>query len=128
MFTSLSPTLCRMRGMEDRGGKGRNSAVRGRGAAALAVAIAAAMATFVLAAPAAAAFGQIGEAWGKAGGATGQFTNPAMLGVDASDGSVYTGEEKSELSYRVQKFTAAGEFKASVEIPRKEGELTFKLH
>jgi hypothetical protein len=80
-----------------------------------------ALAAAAFATPAGAeAFGQIGEAWGKAGSADGQFRLPGMLGVDSSDGSVYTGDEKDSSTYRIQKFTASGEFKAKAEVPRFE--------
>jgi hypothetical protein len=110
-----------MRGMNRKGetrgsrtGIGTGSWARG-----LAAAVGATFAIAVFASSAgAAASGQIGEAWGKAGSAAGQFDDPGMLGVDPSDGSVYSGEEKDELHYRIQKFTSGGEFKASVEIPR----------
>ena len=81
----------------------------------------------VFASPVAAASGQIGEAWGKAGSGTGAFVTPGMLGVDPSDGSVYTGEEKDASHYRIQKFTSSGEFKASVEVPRLSGEVVFNM-
>lgn len=83
--------------------------------------------TAVFASPAAAASGQIGEAFGKPGSGTGAFVTPGMLGVDPSDGSVYTGEEKDESKYRIQKFTSSGEFKASVEVPRLSGEVVFNM-
>jgi hypothetical protein len=64
-------------------------------------------------------FGQIGEAWGEPGSGPGQFFDPAMFGVDPSDGSVYAGDLTSDLlHYRIQKFSSTGEFEASVEIPR----------
>ncbi|HVY77799.1 MAG TPA: PKD domain-containing protein, partial [Solirubrobacterales bacterium] len=89
-------------------------------AAALAV-----VAFLVAAQPAAAkGGGQIGSGWGTPGSANGQFFNPAMLGVDPVDGSVYTGDlagttsEGETAKYRIQKFTAAGSFQAAAEIPR----------
>src|SRR5262245_43627727 len=67
------------------------------------------LAVTVIASPAdAATGGQVGEAFGKAGSATGSFVTPGMLGVDTSDGSIYTGEAKDETHYRIQKFTSAG--------------------
>lgn len=99
---------------ESRTGFGTGNRVWGLGVAIGAVCLAAVFA----ASAGATASGQIGEAWGKAGSAAGLFNDPGMLGVDPSDGSVYSGEEKDEFHYRVQKFTSGGEFKASVEIPR----------
>ncbi|HSR95314.1 MAG TPA: hypothetical protein VLK56_10660, partial [Solirubrobacterales bacterium] len=65
------------------------------------------------------AFGQIGTAWGAAGNGNGQFFRPALFGVDSGDGSVYAGDVTADLShYRIQKLSATGQFKASVEIPR----------
>ncbi|HEY4780056.1 MAG TPA: PKD domain-containing protein [Solirubrobacterales bacterium] len=67
----------------------------------------------------AATSGQIGEAWGSPGGSTGQFFDPAMLGVDPSDGSVYAGDVTPDNQhYRIQKFSGNGQFEALVEIPR----------
>jgi PKD domain/Divergent InlB B-repeat domain len=99
---------------------------RGRTAAALA-AICAIFA--VSAAPAAATtFGQL-ESWGTPGSAPGQLFDPGMLGVDPEDGSVYTGEETpDEAHYRIQKFTAAGEFKAKIELSGEEGGKTLTVH
>ncbi len=73
-------------------------------------------------APAAGAetFGQIGTAWGSPGTGNGQFRNPGLFGVDPEDGSVYAGDiaGATGTSYRIQKFTGSGEFKASALIPR----------
>lgn len=78
-----------------------------------------------LAAPAGAAtFGQVGAAWGTPGSSAGQLFNPSMLGVDPSDGSVYSGEEMPDgKHFRIQKFSSSGVFKAKVELPTvlKEG-------
>ena len=120
--------------MNAMGGSGRGSRARARicsRARLLAAAIGAVSAIMAVSAgPAGAAVsgGQIGEAWGKAGGTAGKFVSPGMLGVDTSDGSVYVGEELEDLThFRLQKFTSGGEFKASVEIPRivKEGEAEY---
>jgi DNA-binding beta-propeller fold protein YncE len=70
--------------------------------------------------------GQVGEGFGSAGVGNGQFFNPALLGVDSADGTLYTGDlvggataEISEATnYRIQQLTASGEFKASAEIKR----------
>jgi PKD repeat protein len=63
--------------------------------------------------------GQIGTAWGEFGTGKAQFNNPGMFGVDPVDGSVFAGDVTSGgTRYRVQKLTGAGEFKASVEVPR----------
>jgi hypothetical protein len=73
--------------------------------------------------------GQIGETWGSPGTGAGQFFNPAMLGVNPSDGSVYTGDVTSDgKHYRIQKFSGSGEFEASVEIPRIVEEKIVTLH
>ncbi|HET7484629.1 MAG TPA: PKD domain-containing protein [Solirubrobacterales bacterium] len=100
-------------------------------AAAAIMAVSFATAAFCSAAGAT-TFGQVG-AWGTPGSAAGQLFDPGMLGVDPEDGSVYTGEETpDEEHFRVQKFTASGEFKAKVELPGilKEGkeEKTLTLH
>jgi hypothetical protein len=75
----------------------------------------------------AATFGELGEAWGKAGTAAGQFFKPGTFGVDPQTGDVYAGDMNSSGSvYRIQKFTKTGELKAAVEFSRKE-EVTGKL-
>ncbi len=75
----------------------------------------------------AATFGELGEAWGKAGTGAGQFFKPGTFGVDPQTGDVYAGDMNSPGTvYRIQKFTKAGELQAAVEIPRKE-EVTGKL-
>jgi hypothetical protein len=59
------------------------------------------------------------ESWGTKGSGEGQLFNPGMMGVDPSSGTVYTGDLNStKQSYRIQQFSPAGEFKASVLIPR----------
>jgi ABC-type phosphate transport system substrate-binding protein len=71
-------------------------------------------------APAAGAetFGQV-NTFGGPGTGNAQFFNPGALGVDSEDGSVYGGDvTPTGSSYRVQKLTAGGEFKASALIPR----------
>jgi hypothetical protein len=73
--------------------------------------------------------GQIGEAWGEVGTGNGKFFNPALFGVDASDGSVYAGDVTADnQNYRIQKFTSSGTFKASVLVPRIAEEKLFTLH
>src|SRR5215469_12426115 len=67
--------------------------------------------------------GQIGEGWGTNGVAAGQLYNPAMFGADPSTGNVYTGDlngsfESEASNYRIQQFTAGGEFKAQATITR----------
>lgn len=75
----------------------------------------------------AATFGELGEAWGKAGTGAGQFFKPGSFGVDPQTGGVYTGDMNSSGSmYRIQKFTKTGELEAAVEFARKE-EVTGKL-
>lgn len=75
----------------------------------------------------AATFGQLGEAWGKAGTGAGQFFEPGTFGVDPQTGDVYAGDMSSSGAvYRIQKFTKAGELKAAVEFSRKE-EVTGRL-
>ncbi|HEX4463872.1 MAG TPA: PKD domain-containing protein [Solirubrobacterales bacterium] len=75
----------------------------------------------------AATFGELGEAWGKAGTGAGQFFKPGTFGVDPQTGDVYAGDMNSSGSvYRIQKFTKTGELKAAVEFSRKE-EVTGKL-
>jgi hypothetical protein len=75
----------------------------------------------------AATFGELGEAWGKAGTGSGQFFKPGTFGVDPQTGDVYAGDMNSSGSvYRIQKFTKTGELKAAVEFSRKE-EVTGKL-
>jgi hypothetical protein len=70
-----------------------------------------------LAAPAGATVGQI-STFGSLGTGNGQFTEPSMLGVDPSDGSIYVGDVTAEeANYRIQKFSAGGTFEASVLIP-----------
>jgi PKD repeat protein len=114
-------------GRHDRGIRARariGNAVTGMAATAATML---AVAAFFTGSAGAVTGGQIGEAWGKPGSAAGQLTNPGMLGVDSSDGSVYSGEEKDEAHYRLQKFTSSGEFKAGVEVARKEGEIVLGL-
>ncbi len=75
----------------------------------------------------AATSGQIGEAWGKAGTGAGQFFKPGAFGVDPDTGDAYAADMNSAgTKYRIQKFTKAGELKASVEFARKD-EATEKL-
>jgi hypothetical protein len=63
--------------------------------------------------------GQVGKAWGEFGTGKAQFNNPGIFGVDPVDGSVYAGDVTSGgTRYRLQKLSAEGEFKASVEVPR----------
>ena len=57
--------------------------------------------------------GQIGESWGTPGTGNGQLFNPAMFGVDSTDGSVYVGDYNGEVAkeatdYRIQQLTASG--------------------
>ncbi|MGV1048315.1 MAG: substrate-binding domain-containing protein [Solirubrobacterales bacterium] len=59
------------------------------------------------------------ESWGTKGTAAGQFFNPGMLGVDPSDGTVYSGDLSADKqSYRIQQFSPSGELKASATTPR----------
>ena len=75
----------------------------------------------------AASFGELGEAWGKAGTGPGQFFKPGTFGVDPQTGDVYAGDMNSTGTvYRIQKFIKTGELKAAVEFSRKE-EVTGKL-
>ncbi len=93
--------------------------VPGRVAAIVAAIAAICLAAAALFAPAAGAesVGQVGKAFGGPGAGTGQFFNPGLLGVDPEDGSIYGGDIAG-ASYRIQKFTGSGEFKASALIPR----------
>lgn len=122
-----------MPGMATSGERGRQAGARARlrrrMAAALAAICATVTAVAVFAAPTGATtFGQV-ESWGTAGSAAGQLFNPGMLGVDPEDGSVYTGEETPDGEhFRVQKFTASGEFKAKVELSGEEGGKTLTVH
>jgi len=69
----------------------------------------------------AATFGQLGEAWGKAGTGSGQFFKPGTFGVDPESGDVYAGDVNSTATnYRIQRFGKSGEFKALLEFPRKD--------
>jgi hypothetical protein len=75
----------------------------------------------------AATFGELGEAWGKAGTGAAQFFKPGTFGVDPQTGDVYAGDMNSSGTvYRIQKFTKTGELKAAVEFSRKE-EVTGRL-
>ncbi|MGV1048314.1 MAG: InlB B-repeat-containing protein [Solirubrobacterales bacterium] len=59
------------------------------------------------------------ESWGTKGTVAGQFFNPGMLGVDPSDGTVYSGDLSADKqSYRIQQFSPSGELKASATTPR----------
>ncbi len=134
MFTTVSPRLGSMAHMREIGRRREKGikALRARtriGYLAAGVAATAMLAVAVLASSASAVTGgQIGEAFGKAGSATGSFVTPGMLGVDTSDGSIYTGEAKDETHYRIQKFTSSGEFKASVEFTRLAEKKLFTVH
>ncbi|HUC00745.1 MAG TPA: substrate-binding domain-containing protein [Solirubrobacterales bacterium] len=70
------------------------------------------------------------ESWGAKGTGNGQFLLPGMLGVDPSNGTVYSGDMTSgKTNYRIQQFSPSGEFKASVTIPRVLGtEIIGALH
>ena len=77
------------------------------------------------AAPAAAlGGGQIGESFGTPGVGNGQFFNPLMFGADPVDGTLYAGDyngtvEATEATdFRIQQFSASGEFKASTTVKR----------
>jgi hypothetical protein len=76
----------------------------------------------VIGAPArAAAFGELGEAWGKAGSGAGQFFKPGVFGVDPQTGNVYAGDTNAAgTNFRIQMFTETGELKASVEFSKKD--------
>jgi len=64
-------------------------------------------------------YGELGH-FGSAGVGPGQFQIPSekvethAFGVDPTDNSVYVGDEPREGEYRIQKFSAAGTFLASV--------------
>ena len=67
--------------------------------------------------------GQVGESFGAPGVGNGQFFNPAMLGVDSQNGTIYTGDYTGVLSaettnFRIQQLSPSGEFKASAEVKR----------
>jgi Divergent InlB B-repeat domain/PKD domain len=100
---------------------GRNMRLRA-GSRRATVAIAAALACLLVvvgAAPAGAAFGQIGSGWGAFGTGKAQFNNPGLFGVDPVDGSVYAGDVTADGDhYRIQKLSETGTFEASVEVPR----------
>ncbi len=69
----------------------------------------------------AATFGELGEAWGKAGSGAGQFFKPGIFGVDPQTGDVYTGDTNAAgTNFRIQMFTETGELKASIEFLRKD--------
>jgi len=69
----------------------------------------------------AATFGQLGEAWGKAGTGSGQFFKPGTFGVDPSSGEVYAGDINSTgANYRIQRFSESGTLEASLEFSRKD--------
>jgi hypothetical protein len=69
----------------------------------------------------AATFGELGEAWGKAGSGAGQFFKPGIFGVDPQTGNVYAGDTNAAgTNFRIQMFTETGELKASVEFSRKD--------
>jgi PBP superfamily domain/PKD domain len=104
------------------GGTGRvepsECSIFGRWVIAL-MALVALMSTALAPTAGAAAPGQIGKAWGEFGTGKAQFNSPGMFGVDPVDGSVYASDITSGgTRYRLQKLTAEGEFKASVEVPR----------
>ena len=72
----------------------------------------------IVASPAAAA-GQL-DIWGTWGADPGQLSAPTVLGYDPTDGpggSVYVGGVLDLETFRVQKFTSAGVFKGSVDLP-----------
>jgi hypothetical protein len=69
----------------------------------------------------AATFGELGEAWGKAGSGAGQFFKPGVFGVDPQTGDVYAGDVNAAgTNFRIQMFTKTGELKASVEFSKKD--------
>jgi hypothetical protein len=102
------------------GGQGR-ALKAGRQGAMLLVAISALASSALAAAGSAAAApngGQVGATWGTPGTGSGQFFNPALFGVDSSDGTVYGGDQPSSSNFRVQQFSGGGSVKASVLIPK----------
>jgi hypothetical protein len=104
----------------DRWLEGRALGVGRRGKMLPAAIAALALIALATAATAAAApnGGQVGATWGTPGIGSGQFFNPALFGVDPSDGTVYGGDQPSSSNFRVQQFSGTGEFKASVLIPK----------
>lgn len=69
----------------------------------------------------AATFGELGEAWGKAGSGAGQFFKPGFFGVDPQTGNVYAGDTNAAgTNFRIQMFTKTGELQASVEFSKKD--------
>ena len=64
------------------------------------------------------AFGQVAT-WGAPGTADGQFYKATEMGVDPTDNSVYVVDQNTAGdAYRLQKFTATGQVKATLTIPR----------
>ena len=93
----------------------------------MAILVAGLLAAAITAPAHAASFGELDEAWGKAGTGAGQFFKPGTFGVDPETGDVYVGDmNSSSTMFRIQKFTKTGELRAAVEFSRKE-EVTGKL-
>jgi hypothetical protein len=65
--------------------------------------------------------GQLGV-WGKFGPEPGKLLDPAFMGVDTEDGSVFVGSYTFEFdSTRIEKFSESGTFEGAVSIPGIEG-------
>src|SRR5262249_61823834 len=76
----------------------------------------------------AAGYGRL-EAWGSYGFGSGQFSNPRMMAVDSSDGSIYAGDlsqinpvNSTRENVRIQKLSGSGSFIASLNLARFSGE------
>lgn len=65
--------------------------------------------------------GQLGV-WGKFGPEPGKLLDPAFMGVDTEDGSVFVGNYTFEFdSTRIEKFSESGEFEGAVSVPGIQG-------
>src|SRR5262245_50021321 len=81
----------------------------------------AAMAMALTALPASAGAATVGQinSFGTFGSGNGQFTDPSGLGIDTSDGSVYSVSLTADRkSYRLQKLSSTGTFIAAATFPR----------
>jgi Divergent InlB B-repeat domain/PKD domain len=115
----LGPAICAVPMLETGRKAARPRAVNRSVSVAFIAAIAILIVTLVAAAPAGAAFGQIGSGWGEFGSGKAEFDNPGLFGVDPTDGSVFAGDITADSNhYRIQKLSGEGAFKASVEVPR----------
>src|SRR5262245_43364051 len=100
--------------------RGKSASAAGR-APALIRALLVVIPLVITALPASAGAATVGQinSFGTFGSGNGQFTDPSGLGIDTSDGSVYSVSLTADRkSYRLQKLSSTGTFIAAATFPR----------